>query len=206
MQNTHMTLQTFIELTSEISIHHNASTQLGVSLDVATGALGRGFQDWVAPRGLVWQREILTGGSTLGSRGPFQNLDNWVICGHGKASSLSPTVTTQVGLIKVSYLTLLHWWWRLFFARCSPWCGWSIVSTRQIAVHPAGMVSPTPSWQAEHSQAVDMDEACSWSTRLGNFQGFVLQLSVMWISTRSLDTKWNSGIGTKVGVGGQRQG
>ena len=45
MQNTHMTLQTFIGLTSEISILRNASTQLGVSLDVATGALGRGFQD-----------------------------------------------------------------------------------------------------------------------------------------------------------------
>jgi len=33
------------------------------------------------------------------------------------------------------------------------------MSTWQIAVHPAGMFSPTPSWQAEHGQGVDMDEA-----------------------------------------------
>ena len=76
MQNTHTTLQTFIGLTSEVSTLCNTSTQLGVSLDVATGALGRGFQDWVAPGGLVWQRQILTGGSTLGSRGHFPNPDN----------------------------------------------------------------------------------------------------------------------------------
>ena len=45
MQNTHTTLQTFIQLTSEISALLDASTQLGVSLDVTAGALGRGFQD-----------------------------------------------------------------------------------------------------------------------------------------------------------------
>lgn len=45
LQNTQETLQAFIQWTSEISTLVNASTQLGVILDVATGALGRGFQD-----------------------------------------------------------------------------------------------------------------------------------------------------------------
>lgn len=36
------------------------------------------------------QRQILTGGSTLGRRGPFPNPDNGVTCRRGRASSLSP--------------------------------------------------------------------------------------------------------------------
>ena len=45
LQNTQETLQAFIQLTSEISTLLNASTQHGVSLDVAAGALGKGFLD-----------------------------------------------------------------------------------------------------------------------------------------------------------------